>query len=56
VRTGRGGEKECLSVSRPSIAPARQAGNAAEAAAAEITGYNTYADLLEALDTRRKQS
>jgi hypothetical protein len=23
---------------------------------AEITGYNTYADLLEALDTRRKQS
>jgi hypothetical protein len=33
-----------------------QAGNAAEAAAAEITGYNTYADLLEALDTRRKQS
>jgi uncharacterized membrane protein YjjP (DUF1212 family) len=31
-----------------------QAGNAAEAAAAEITGYNTYADLLEALDTRRK--
>jgi hypothetical protein len=33
-----------------------QAGNAAEAAAAEITGYKTYADLLEALDTRRKQS
>jgi hypothetical protein len=33
-----------------------QAGNAAEAAAAEITGYETYADLLEALDTRRKQS
>src|SRR3974390_3286405 len=33
-----------------------QAGNAAEAAAAEITGDNTYADLLEALDTRRKQS
>jgi predicted acylesterase/phospholipase RssA len=33
-----------------------QAGNAAEAAAAEITGYNTYADRLEALDTRRKQS
>jgi hypothetical protein len=32
-----------------------QAGNAAEAAAAEITGYKTYADLLEALDTRRKQ-
>ena len=32
------------------------AGNAAEAAAAEITGYKTYADLLEALDTRRKQS
>ena len=31
-------------------------GNAAEAAAAEITGYKTYADLLEALDTRRKQS
>ena len=31
-----------------------QAGNAAEAAAAEITGYKTYADLLEALDTRRK--
>jgi hypothetical protein len=29
-----------------------QAGNAA----AEITGYKTYADLLEALDTRRKQS
>jgi sulfur carrier protein ThiS len=28
-----------------------QAGNAAEAAAAEITGYKTYADLLEALDT-----
>ena len=33
-----------------------QAGNAAEAAAAEITGYKTYVDLLEALDTRRKQS
>ena len=33
-----------------------QAGNAAEATAAEITGYKTYADLLEALDTRRKQS
>jgi hypothetical protein len=33
-----------------------QEGNAAEAAAAEITGYKTYADLLEALDTRRKQS
>jgi hypothetical protein len=33
-----------------------QAGNAAEAAAAEITGYNTYADLLEALDTRHQQS
>jgi hypothetical protein len=33
-----------------------QAGNAAEAAAAEITGYDSYADLLEALDTRRKQS
>ncbi|MGA6943659.1 MAG: hypothetical protein WBZ27_16910 [Pseudolabrys sp.] len=33
-----------------------QAGNAAEAAAAEITGYKTYADLLEALDRRRKQS
>jgi hypothetical protein len=33
-----------------------QAGNAAEAAAAEITRYETYADLLEALDTRRKQS
>jgi hypothetical protein len=33
-----------------------QAGNAAETAAAEITGYETYADLLEALDTRRKQS
>src|SRR6476646_2328658 len=33
-----------------------QAGNAAEAAAAEITGYKTYDDLLEALDTRRKQS
>ena len=33
-----------------------QAGSAAEAAAAEITGYNTYGDLLEALDTRRKQS
>src|SRR4030095_2471376 len=32
-----------------------QAGNAAEAAAAEITGYKAYADLLEALDTRRKQ-
>jgi hypothetical protein len=30
--------------------------NAAEAAAAEITRYETYADLLEALDTRRKQS
>ena len=28
-----------------------QAGKAAEAAAAEITGYKTYADLLEALDT-----
>ena len=28
-----------------------QAGNAAEAAAAEITGYKTYADLLEAFDT-----
>jgi hypothetical protein len=28
-----------------------QAGNAAEAAAAEITGYKAYADLLEALDT-----
>ena len=27
-----------------------QAGNAAEAAAAEITGYKAYADLLEALD------
>jgi len=33
-----------------------QAGNAAETAAAEITGYKTYAELLEALDTRRKQS
>ena len=33
-----------------------QAGNAAETAAAEITGYKTYAHLLEALDTRRKQS
>ena len=33
-----------------------QAGNAAEAVAAEITGHKTYADLLEALDTRRKQS
>src|SRR6516164_9793591 len=33
-----------------------QAGNAAEAAAAKITGYNSYADLLEALDTRHKQS
>jgi hypothetical protein len=33
-----------------------QAGKAAEAAAAGITGYKTYADLLEALDTRRKQS
>jgi hypothetical protein len=33
-----------------------QAGNAAEAVAAEITGYETYADLLEALATRRKQS
>jgi len=33
-----------------------QAGNTAEAAAAEITGYKTYADLLEALDTRRNQS
>src|SRR6516162_3176360 len=33
-----------------------QAGNAAESAAAKITGYKTYADLLEALDTRRKQS
>ena len=33
-----------------------QAGKAAEAAAAEITGYKTYGDLLEALDTRRKQS
>ena len=32
-----------------------QAGYAAEAAAAKITGYKTY-DLLEALDTRRKQS
>jgi hypothetical protein len=27
-----------------------------EADDAEITGYKTYADLLEALDTRRKQS
>jgi hypothetical protein len=33
-----------------------QAGNAAEATAAEIAGYKTYAELLEALDTRRKQS
>jgi len=33
-----------------------RAGSAAEAAAAEITGYKTYVDLLEALDTRRKQS
>ena len=33
-----------------------QAGTAAETAAAEITGYKTYADLLEALDTPRKQS
>jgi len=33
-----------------------QAGNAAEAAAAEISGYRTYAALLEALDSRRKQS
>ena len=33
-----------------------QAANATESAAAEITGYKTYADLLEALDTRRKQS
>jgi hypothetical protein len=31
-----------------------QAGKAAEAAAAEITGYKTYTDLLEALDARRK--
>ena len=31
-----------------------QAGNAAEAAAAKITGYKTYVDLLETLDTRRK--
>ena len=28
----------------------------AHSAPAEITGYKTYADLLEALDTRRKQS
>ena len=33
-----------------------RAGNAAEAAAAKITGFKTYADLLEALDIRRKQS
>ena len=33
-----------------------RAGKAAEAAAAEVTGYKTYADLLEALDARRKQS
>jgi len=32
------------------------AGKAAEAAAAEITGFKTYADLLEALDKRRKQA
>jgi hypothetical protein len=31
-----------------------KAGAAAEAAAAEITGYKTYADLLEALDNRRR--
>jgi hypothetical protein len=31
-----------------------QAGNAAEAAAAKITGFKTYADLLEALDTRKQ--
>ncbi len=30
------------------------AGKAAESAAAEISGYKTYADLLEALDLRRK--
>ena len=33
-----------------------QAATAAESAAAEITGYKTYANLLEALETRRKQS
>ena len=32
------------------------AGKAAEAAAAKFTGHETYADLLEALDARRKQS
>jgi hypothetical protein len=31
-----------------------KAGAAAEAAAAEITGHKTYADLLEALDERRR--
>jgi hypothetical protein len=30
-----------------------QAGKAAEAAAAEITGYKTYADLLEAFSTHQ---
>src|SRR5436190_21630207 len=33
-----------------------QAGNAAEAAAAEITGYKAYADLLEALDRRTRRA
>ena len=33
-----------------------RAGKAAEAAAAEVTGHKSYADLLEALDARRKQS
>lgn len=31
-----------------------KAGAAAEAAAAQITGHKTYADLLEALDERRR--
>jgi len=31
-----------------------KAGDAAEAAAAEITGHKTYADLLAALDERRR--
>jgi hypothetical protein len=31
-----------------------KAGAAAEAAAAEITGHKTYADLLETLDERRR--
>jgi hypothetical protein len=33
-----------------------QAGNAAEAAAAEITGYKAYADLLEALEAANSPS